>query len=229
MSTEFPLPQALVFDMDGLLLDTERLAREGFIAACQSVGVTPNLDCYLSTIGTASPNTRRILVEGHGDGFPVDAVAEAWNERFRKREARGEPLPVKPGAASILEAATRLGLPCALVTSSSDPGAGERLHRVGLLHHFALRITGDKVTNPKPHPEPFQRAAAGLGLEPEGCWAFEDSTNGVRSAAAAGMNVFQIPDLVPPDKALLQRLGIRVLPDLHAAQRELEATLAPRR
>ena len=157
MSTEFPRPQALVFDMDGLLLDTERIVREGFIAACQTVGVTPNIDCYLRTIGTASPNTRRILVEGHGDGFPMDAVAEAWYERFRQREAKG--LPVKPGAASILEAAARLGLPCALVTSSSDPGAGERLDRVGLLRHFALRITGDKVTNPKPHPEPF--AASG--------------------------------------------------------------------
>ena len=210
--------------MDGLLLDTEKIARDGFIAACQTVGVTPNLDCYLRTIGTKSPNTRRILMEGHDEGFPADAVFKTWNELFRQREAKGEPLPVKPGAAAILETATRLGLPCALVTSSSDPGAGERLHRVGLLHHFTLRITGDKVANPKPHPEPFLKAAAGLGMAPKHCWAFEDSTNGIRSAAAAGMNVFQIPDLIPPDEALLRRLGIRVLPDLHAAQRHLEAT-----
>ena len=223
MSKDFPTPKALVFDMDGLLLDTEKIARDGFMAACRSVGVEPDPDVYLRTIGTKSPNTRRILMEGHGDSFPADAVFEAWNELFRQRESKGGPLPVKPGAAAILEAAARLELPCALVTSSSDPGAAERLHRVGLLHHFALRITGDKVANPKPHPEPYQKAATGLGVESEHCWAFEDSTNGVRSAAAAGMNVFQIPDLIAPDEALLQRLRIRVLPDLHAAQRHLEA------
>ena len=152
-------------------------------------------------------------------------MVEAWNEQFRQHEAKGNPLPVKPGAAAILEAAVRLELPCALVTSSSDPGAGERLLRVNLLHHFALRITGDKVTNPKPHPEPFLQAAVGLGIAPERCWAFEDSTNGVRAAAAAGMNVFQIPDLVPPNEALLRRHRIRVLPDLHAARRHLEAAV----
>ena len=223
MSKDFPVPKALVFDMDGLLLDTEQIARDGFMAACRSLGVEPNLDVYLRTIGTKNPNSRRILVEGHGDGFPIDAALEAWNERFRQHEAKGQPLPVKPGAAAILEAAARLELPCALVTSSSDPGASERLLRVNLLHHFALRITGDKVTNPKPHPEPFLQAAVGLGIAPERCWAFEDSTNGVRAAAAAGMKVVQIPDLIPPDEALLRQHGIHVLPDLHAAQRHLEA------
>ena len=224
MTADFPTPKALVFDMDGLLLDTEKIARDGFMAACRSVGVEPDPDVYLRTIGTRSPNTRRILVEGHGEDFPIDAVVEAWNERFRQREANGEPLPVKPGAAAILEAAAELELPCALVTSSSDPGAGERMHRVGLLHRFALRITGDKVANPKPHPEPFLKAAAGLGMEPAHCWAFEDSPNGIRSAAGAGMKVFQIPDLIPPDQALTRRLGVRVLPDLHVAQRHLKAT-----
>ena len=99
MSKDFPAPEALAFDMDGLLLDTEWIAREGFIAACRIVGVTPNLDCYLRAIGTTSGNARRILAEGHGDGFPVDAVIEVWNARFREREQGGEPLPVKPGAA----------------------------------------------------------------------------------------------------------------------------------
>ena len=218
----FPTPEALVFDMDGLLLDTERIAREGFIAACRTVGVTPDLDCYLRAIGTTSRNTRRILAQGHGDDFPVDEVIEAWNALFREREQGGEPLPVKPGAASILEAASRLGLPVALATSSTEPGVGERLERVGLIHHFAVRVTGDKVANPKPNPEPFLKAAADLGVPPRRCWAYEDSPNGVRSAGAAGMHVFQIPDYIAPDEALL-RLGIRVLPDLYAAQRQLEA------
>ena len=219
---DFPRPEALVFDLDGLLHDTERIAREGFIAACRTVGVTPDLDVYLRAIGTTSRNTRRILTEGHGDGFPIDAVIEAWNERFREHEERGNPLPLKPGAAEILEAASRLRLPVALATSSTDPGVGERLERVGLIHHFAVRVTGDQVAKPKPDPEPFLKAAADLGVPPQRCWAYEDSPNGVRSAAAAGMYVFQIPDYIAPDEALL-RLGIRVLPDLHAAQRQLEA------
>ena len=225
MSIDFPTPKALAFDMDGLLLDTERIARAGFLTACRSVGVEADPSVYLRCVGTTSRNMRRILLEGHGDGFPVDAVIAAWKELFHQIEANGEPLPVKRGAASILEAAARLGLPCALVTSSRDPAVGERLHRVGLAHHFALRITGDKVNNPKPHPEPFLQAATELGIEPGRCWAFEDSGNGIRSAAAAGMNVFQIPDLIPPDEALLRRLGVRVLPNLEAAERHLEAAL----
>ena len=70
MSKDFPIPKALVFDMDGLLLDTEQIARDGFMAACRSVGVEPDPDVYLRTIGTKSPNTRRILMEGHRRWLP---------------------------------------------------------------------------------------------------------------------------------------------------------------
>ena len=198
---DFPTPEALVFDLDGLLLDTERIAREGFIAACRSVGVTPDLDVYLRAIGTTSRNTRRILAEGHGDDFPVDAVIEAWNAMLPRTRRAGRTIAGEARcAAAILEAASRLRLPIALATSSTDPGVGERLERVGLIHHFAVRVTGDQVAKPKPDPEPFLKAAADLGVPPQRCWAYEDSPNGVRSAAAAGMHVFQIPDFIPPTK-----------------------------
>lgn len=216
-------PEGLVFDMDGLILDTERIARDGFVEACRRVGVTPDMDCYLRAIGTSSEVARRVLVDGHGESFPVDDVLAAWNEWFRKHRDHETP-PVKAGAGAILKAAARLGIPCALATSSWEPGVGNRLARVGLVHYFRARVTGDQVGAGKPDPETFLKAAARLKLPPRRCWAFEDSANGVRAAVAAGMEVFQIPDLAPPDEALLE-LGHTVLPDLDSARAHLESVV----
>ena len=206
-------PAAVIFDMDGLLLDTERIAQDGFLHACRTQGTHPNRDAYLRCIGTNLQRTRELLIAGHGPDFPVDAVIASWNLYCDEHTARRAP-PRKPGAKELLDTVRRCAIPCALVTSSSGPEASSRLSAAGLEQYFAVRVTGDQVVRGKPDPEPFRIATGLLGVEPRQAWALEDSANGARSAHDAGLRVFQIPDLVPPDPATLA-LGHTVLPSLH--------------
>lgn len=218
-------PLALVFDMDGLLLDTERRALDAFVHACDALGVAGKVDVYLRCIGTRMRESRRILIDGHGPDFPFDAVYEAWEGYHEAR--RREPVPPKPGAREMLQLAERAGIPCALATTTHGKSAAQRLAAVGLRSYFPVMMTGDKVLRGKPHPETYARAAEELGVEPARCWAFEDSGPGVRSASAAGCRVFQIPDLVAPD-AELRALGHVVLGSLHEARKLLEGVLGLR-
>lgn len=216
-------PEAVVFDMDGLLLDTERQAMEGFVHACRAHGVEPHLPTYFRCVGTRSRDTRQLLIEGHGPGFPFDDVVAAWGDYYDEH-FKHRPAPVKPGAQAILETARRAGLPCALATSSGSLTATDRLAQVGLDHYFDVMVTGDRIGRGKPDPEIYLTTAAELGVEPWQCWACEDSGNGVRAAVSAGCFVLQIPDLVEPE-AGIRALGHTILPSLRAADELLKDAL----
>ena len=217
-------PKAVVFDMDGLLLDTEKQALEGFVHACRTHGVEPHLPTYFRCVGTRSRDTHQLLLDGHGGDFPVDDVIAAWNDyyvtHFKHRQA-----PVKPGARAILETVRGAGLSCALATSTGALTATENLAQVGLDGYFDVKVTGDRIARGKPDPEIYRTAAAELGVEPAQCWACEDSANGVRSALAAGCFVIQIPDLVEPDDEV-RALGQTILPSLREVDELLRRALA---
>ena len=218
-------PAALVFDMDGLLLDTERQALQGFQHACRINGVTPDLPTYYRCVGTRSRDSRQIMIDGHAPDFPFEDVVAAWGDYY-VANFKHRPAPVKDGAREILRTACDAGLPCALATSTRDPEATERLVEVGLNRYFSVKVTGDRVRLGKPNPEIYRLAAAELGVAPERCWAFEDSANGVRSAVAAGCRVLQIPDLVAPDDDV-RALGHTILPSLQVANELLRDSLVP--
>jgi len=216
-------PDAVVFDMDGLLLDTERQALEGFLHACRAKGVTPHLPTYYRCIGTRSRDSRQLMIDGHGPGFPFDDVVAAWSDYYEANFKRRPP-PVKSGVREILDVAREAGLPCALATSTHDPAATERLDAVALDGYFDVKVTGDRITRGKPDPEIYRTAAAELRVDPTRAWAFEDSPNGVRAALAAEYAVIQIPDLVEPDAAV-RALGHTILPSLEAAASVLRGAL----
>ena len=212
MPVEVARPAAIVFDMDGLLLDTERIVLDGFLHACRAHGVPPDPGAYYRCIGTTVERTRELLIEGYGPDFPLDALIATWNDYCDEHLVRRPP-PLKPGALEVLETVRRLAIPCALATSTWDPEASDRLASVGLDEFFSVKVTGDQVTRGKPDPEPYRTATALLGVDPTRAWALEDSAHGVRSALGAGLRVFQIPDLVPPDESTLA-LGHTVLDSL---------------
>ena len=213
-------PDALVFDMDGLLLDTERIAREAFCEACREAGwPDPDFDVYARCIGGTGGDEGAILRAGYGPDFPWEAVRDGWWRRYHEH-VEHRPVPVKPGATELLSYCVESGLPCALATSTRAALAQTKLSLAGLDGYFRIRVTGDMVRWGKPHPEPYLAAAERLGASPERCWAFEDSSNGVRSACAAGFAVFQVPDLVEPPPEL-RRLGYTVLESLYDAIDEL--------
>lgn len=183
--------------MDGLLLDSERLARDTFVCACRAAGWQLDMAAYLTCIGSTAATTERILREAHGPDFPYTQIAEDWSARYHAR-IHADGVPLKPGAVTLLDHLRDLSIPAALATSTRRPTAELKLAGAGLESYFCHMVCGEETPRGKPHPDPYLAAAAALQLAPADCWALEDSANGVRAALAAGCVVFQIPDLVQP-------------------------------
>ena len=195
------IPAGVLCDMDGLLLDSERLARAAFVTACREFDWEPDLEVYALCIGSTYAGTEEILTAHFGTEFPYKAVDARWSDLYHARLAEG-PVPVKAGAVELLRYLQERSMPLALVTSTRRATAELKLEGCGLRNYFDELVCGGETERGKPHPDPYLAAAAGLGLEAADCWALEDSANGVRAAIAAGCTVFQVPDLVHPTEEL---------------------------
>jgi HAD superfamily hydrolase (TIGR01509 family) len=203
---------AVIFDMDGTLLDTERVAQEAFFTACDELQVVPRMDLLRRCVGAAEPLARQVLQDGYGPGLDCERFFQAWSRNFNSL-SQVTPALLKEGAIALLDAVAQLGLPMAIATSSGTSHAVEKLQQAGLLHRFRTVIGADQVQRPKPDPEVYLKAAGVLGVDPRACLAVEDSEYGVRAAHAAGMTVIQVPDMTEPT-ADLRALGHIVLASL---------------
>ncbi len=183
-----------LFDMDGLLLDSERLCLDSMINVGGPFGVTEPEALFLRCVGTRSDETARIVTEAVGEAAP--AFLGAWDQDIKARFAQG--IPLKPGAREALEALAGQGVTMAVVTSTRQHSAERHLARAGLEGFFLHVQGGDISARPKPAPDPYLEAAARLGVDPRACVAFEDSNTGVRAARSAGCVTIQVPDLAPP-------------------------------
>lgn len=207
--------RALIFDMDGLLLDTERLALDTWAEAGRSLGFDLDDATVRGTIGLDHVLTRAYYERLFGSGFPFEQAQVRVRERFRAH-IRTHGVPVKPGAPEILDEARRLGLKVALGTSSRSLYAHAMLWLSSLAERFDAFSTRDGVKAGKPAPDIFLRAAELLGCAPGECLVFEDSLNGIKAANAAGIPVVMVPDLIPPTPEVRERCA-HVCRDLHEA------------
>ena len=215
-------PAAILFDMDGLLLDSERLIRDAMIAEMETHGLAMSHEQFALLVGRPETDSRALLASLYGPALAYDAIREGVRRRIVADWGHNRPL--KPGAVQLLNQCRAAGLPCALVTSTIGTSARSHMQHSGLLAHFAVMIAGDDVKRGKPDPEPYRLAAARLNLEPATCLALEDSHNGVISAHAAGVPVIMVPDLLPATPEIRTRL-LAVAPDLHVVANWLASAI----
>lgn len=214
---------AVIFDMDGTLVDSESVSRRAWAMAASDYGFEIPDALAHSFIGRNASSVHALLVDHLGGGA---ATEETVDKAFLARhgyfdELAAKELKLMKGAREALEALADMGLPLALATSTARAKAISRLGMFGLEDAFTSMTCGDEIENSKPAPDIFLLAAERMGVEPACCAVIEDSHNGVRAGHAAGMQVFMIPDLVAPTEEI-EGMCTAVLDSLY----ELPAAIA---
>jgi HAD superfamily hydrolase (TIGR01509 family) len=205
-------PLAVLFDMDGLLIDSEPLWLQAETAIMARLGASWTEADQARLLGGSLERTVRYLLSKATRPAPPELVGE-WLMAGIVERVRRHGVPVQPGARQLLASGERAGLPRALVTSSQRDFMDAVLASTGM--RFDVLVCAQDVTVTKPDPEPYLLAAKLVGVHPGDCFALEDSPNGVASAQAAGCRVFAVPSLVPVPPAP-GRTVVRSLLDLTA-------------
>ncbi|MDA3886966.1 MAG: HAD family phosphatase [Candidatus Delongbacteria bacterium] len=195
MKMKFSKYDAIIFDMDGLLLATENICWECFRSACKQFNYDPDFNIYKRIIGRSTTEGNKILSEALKDFIPYEEVNPIWNKNYHDAIANN-PIPLKKGVREFLEYVSKLDLKLAVATSTGYDLAVKKLKNTDLYKYFEFVVAGDQVKNSKPDPEIYLTAADKLRVEPKNCLAFEDSDNGTKAAHSAGMTIIQIPDIV---------------------------------
>lgn len=205
-------PRAVVFDLDGLLIDSERLIRDAMIAVSPRFGRPVDLPFFLTLIGHTRAHND-VALRGHfGPDFVLEDFHLAVHAHVNAEGAAGAAL--KAGVVELLDVLDAAGLPRAIATSSSHDWVDRHLTLHALAPRFNAIIARGDYVNSKPHPEPYLTAAAQLGEAPEHCLALEDSYSGVTAAHAAGMMTIMIPDLLAATDDMRERT-VRIVDTLH--------------
>lgn len=210
---KLPRPvRAVVFDMDGLIFNTEDIYRDAVMATAAETRHDVPLPFYLSTVGLSGAATRLAFIERFGESFDYKTFWTAASNRFA--EMVRSQLRLKAGVTELLDLLDSINLPRAICTSSRHEDVHDNLAVGGLVGRFQFIIAQGDYAGGKPHPAPFLKAAERLGIAPESCVALEDSYHGVRSAAGAGMMTIMVPDLFPPTDDM-KELCVGIAQNLH--------------
>lgn len=212
--------KAVIFDMDGVLFDTEKLCMDSWIAVAGEQGI-PDMETFFpSCIGRNLTDTKALFRDFYGDVYDY--------ERFRKQasiwfhnyiEQKG--LPVKKGVRELLDFLQRGGYDIGLASSTSRPSVEGHLVRAGIREYFQSLTTGDMVEHSKPCPDIYLMACKSVGVDPAWAIAIEDSPNGIRAAYSAGMIPVMVPDLIAPDQEMREK-SVLICRDLLEVMRFLD-------
>ncbi|WP_299345816.1 HAD family phosphatase [uncultured Maritalea sp.] len=215
--------EAVVFDMDGLLLDTEQIYKRVMQQLCQEWGHELTHEMFAAFVGIPQTENVPIYQQFFGKDFDVQTYENLMVERAHEEMSKG--IPVKNGAKELVAGLSARGVPIAVATSTGA-SAHKHLEEAGLHSYFDTIVTRMDVTKGKPHPEPFLTATSRLGFAPENCIAFEDSHNGVRSASAAGLATVMVPDILDPTDEIAA-MCVAILPSLLHFKAEIDHFFGP--
>lgn len=214
-----PLPQAFLFDMDGLLVDTEELHLRTWAEVATRHGIPSTAEDLHGWVGKGQPALAAWIRETAGCAASVEEILLEQEARYLEDLETDRPPPL-PGVRELVDLADAEGIPRGLVSTSPyslvAPTMAVVLPTLGrparAEESFGVVVTGDRVEHHKPHPEPYRKAAAGLGVDPARCVVFEDSPSGVRAGKAAGCRVVGVPSAY-----LLEPEAVRAVADVHHA------------
>ena len=187
-------PGAVIFDMDGLLFDSEAIYRDAILTAAKELGHPFTVADFLKLVGRPWASNRLAVQEHIGPNHDVEEFRAAWYRHYHLMKGG---LAVKAGVVELLDRLDELGIPRAICISSSRDDVQYNLHLHALTDRFDAIVAAGDYARGKPAPDPYLRAAEVLGVPPSECIALEDSHSGVRAAAAAGMHTIMVPDLLP--------------------------------
>ncbi|WP_297576146.1 HAD family phosphatase [uncultured Deefgea sp.] len=216
---------AAIFDMDGLLIDSERMALSCWHDAAEQLGHAIAAEIPLGMIGMHSSKTEAYLHDALGAHFPVAQLRAATHEIYLARSH--ETINLRPGVIELLDYLKHSAIPCAVATSTKRAMANHHLSISGLWPYFQFAVCGDEITHPKPAPDIYLKVIGQLGVPAAHCVVFEDSNFGAQAGHAAGCRVIMVPDLLPAS-AQTQALGIEMVDSLRTAKQILEQSQAQR-
>ncbi len=204
--------KAVVFDMDGVLFNTEIVCMKAWMAVAERRGLSGMEEIFNQVIGLNANDSRLIVLKAYGEDFDYPGFRQEAAEFFQK-DIRENGLPVKPGVPEILEWLKGSGYKVGLASSTRSESVLSHLKQAEMEDYFSVVVTGDMIEHSKPRPDIYLLACSRLGVEPEQAYAIEDSPNGVRSAHAAGMWTIMVPDMIAPDEEM-RRLSRVILKDM---------------
>lgn len=206
------LYKAVVFDMDGVIFDSERAVMQCWKEVASRHNIPDIEKAILACTGTTMVRTREIMLNLYGADFPYDEYARESSAIFHSRYDGGR-LPMKPGVKKLLTFLKEHDKKIALASSTRQQVVTDELRDAGVIEYFDRIICGDMVSRSKPAPDIFLKACEELNISPSDSYAIEDSYNGIRAAHAGGLHPIMVPDLLPADEEM-QSLAEIVLPSL---------------
>ena len=204
--------RAVIFDMDGVIFDSERATFLGWKELAEKYGFADLEIPYRQCIGVNAARSREIFLDFYGADFPYDRLCREQSENYHRKYDGGR-LPLKLGVRELLEDLARRRLFVAIASSTRTVTVEAQIRDAGLAGYFQRIVGGDQVARSKPEPDIFLEALRGTDIAPGEAVVLEDSFNGIRAAARAGMIPVMVPDMLPPDREM-EQLARVILPDL---------------
>jgi len=205
----------VIFDMDGLMIDTEPISKEGWRQALAHHGLEMHESLFSQLLGRGIDTAKQLMSKHYGPDFNFEAIRKmrtAYMENYIQENG----LPMKKGLLYMLDQLDQMGIKKCVATSTEWDSMERKLGKLGLLERFDGFVTGDQVKEGKPNPEIFLKAAKLMEVEPANCIVLEDSIAGVTAAYSAGMRSIMIPDMAQPTHWILTRI-YALCNDLHEA------------
>lgn len=194
---------AVVFDMDGVIFDSERAVMNCWIKLADKYGIEDIEKSCLACAGSTMERTREIMLEAYGPDFPYDEFAKEASVMYHEKYDGGR-LPMKTGVVELLAFLKHRGKKIALASSTRRQTVINQLRDADILDYFHVVICGDMVERSKPAPDIFLKACEELGVKPENAYAIEDSYNGIRAAYAGNLRPLMVPDLLPENDEMTE-------------------------